>query len=101
MGGGRRATADGAGIHLWRRRPGVDIEGPRLPHLTSLLVIKYIATGPMGRTKVPGVCAAGDSSDLGTMVSAARGAGVAAAINTDLLAQDADAAARVRVTSYQ
>lgn len=58
----------------------------------------FIATGPMGRTDIPGVWAAGNASDLGAMVAAATGAGVAAgaAINADLVTEDAGAAVRAR-----
>jgi thioredoxin reductase len=58
----------------------------------------FIATGPMGRTEIPGVWAAGNASDLGAMIVAATGAGVAsaAAINADLVAEDASAAVRAR-----
>jgi thioredoxin reductase (NADPH) len=58
----------------------------------------YVATGPMGRTEVPGVWAAGNVSDLAAMVATANGAGVAAAaaINADLVAEDARAAVEAR-----
>ncbi|WP_028647696.1 NAD(P)/FAD-dependent oxidoreductase [Nocardiopsis sp. CNT312] len=58
----------------------------------------FIATGPMGRTDVEGVWAAGNAADLSAMVSVSTGAGVAAAaaINADLVAQDARAAVRAR-----
>jgi thioredoxin reductase (NADPH) len=58
----------------------------------------FIATDPMGRTEIPGVWAAGNSSDLAAMVAAATGAGVAAAtaINADLAAEDAAAAVQAR-----
>jgi thioredoxin reductase (NADPH) len=57
----------------------------------------FITTGPMGQTETPGVWAAEDVSDLGAMVAAATGAGVAAAaINADLVAEDAGAAVRAR-----
>lgn len=57
-----------------------------------------IATGPMGATEVPGVWAAGNAGDLSAMVSSAAGAGLgaAAAINADLVAEDAAAAVRAR-----
>ena len=57
-----------------------------------------IATGPMGSTEVPGVWAAGNAGDLSAMVSSAAGAGVgaAAAINADLVAEEAAAAVRAR-----
>jgi thioredoxin reductase len=58
----------------------------------------FIATGPMGRTDLPGVWAAGNVSDLGAMIAAAMGAGVAAAaaINADLVQEDARAAVLAR-----
>lgn len=58
----------------------------------------FIGTGPMGRTEIPGVWAAGNVSDLAAMVGVASGAGVAAgaAINADLVAEDAGAAVRAR-----
>lgn len=58
----------------------------------------FIATSPMGRTEIPGVWAAGNVDDLGAMVAAAAGAGVAAAaaLNADLVAEDAAATVRVR-----
>ncbi|MEX5303294.1 NAD(P)/FAD-dependent oxidoreductase [Kocuria sabuli] len=58
----------------------------------------YVATGPMGRTEVPGVWAAGNVSDLAAMVATANGAGVAAAaaVNADLVAEDARAAVDAR-----
>lgn len=60
-----------------------------------------IETDPMGRTEIPGVWAAGNARDLAAMVSAAAGAGVmaAAAINADLVAEDAAAAVRARAES--
>jgi thioredoxin reductase (NADPH) len=58
----------------------------------------FIAADPTGRTAVPGVWAAGNASNLAAMVVAAMGAGVmtAAAVNADLVAEDADAAVRAR-----
>ncbi|MGI5156451.1 NAD(P)/FAD-dependent oxidoreductase [Microbispora sp. CA-102843] len=58
----------------------------------------FIATDPMGRTEIPGVWAAGNSSDLAAMVAAATGAGVmaAASVNADLVAEDAAAAVKAR-----
>jgi thioredoxin reductase (NADPH) len=58
----------------------------------------FIQTGPMGRTEITGVWAAGNANDLGAMVAAATGAGVAAAtaINADLVAEDVAAAVRAR-----
>ncbi|MGH3448438.1 MAG: NAD(P)/FAD-dependent oxidoreductase [Nocardioidaceae bacterium] len=59
---------------------------------------RFIATEPTGRTEIPGVWAVGNVSDLGAMVAAATGAGVATAavINADLVADDVDAAVRAR-----
>jgi thioredoxin reductase len=61
----------------------------------------FIATAPMGRTDIPGVWAAGNTSDLGAMVAAATGAGVAAAtaINADLVAEDTAAAVRAQTNA--
>lgn len=61
----------------------------------------FIEADPMGRTAIPGVWAAGNANDLAAMVSAAAGAGVmaAAAINADLVAEDAAAAVRARAES--
>jgi thioredoxin reductase (NADPH) len=58
----------------------------------------FLATDATGRTEVPGVWAAGNTSDLAAMVSVAAGSGVvaAAAVNADLVAEDADAAVRTR-----
>ena len=57
-----------------------------------------IETDPMGRTAVPGVWAAGNSRDLQAMVSAASADGVraGAAVNADLVAEDAAAAVSAR-----
>lgn len=59
---------------------------------------ELIATGPMGRTEIPGVWVAGNAGDLSAMVSSAAGEGVgaAAAVNADLVAEDAAAAVRSR-----
>ncbi|MEE1622368.1 NAD(P)/FAD-dependent oxidoreductase [Zafaria sp. Z1313] len=56
---------------------------------------RFIETGPMGRTPIEGVWAAGNSSDLSAMVSVAGGGGTmaAAAINAELALEDARAAA--------
>ncbi|GER23615.1 thioredoxin reductase [Zafaria cholistanensis] len=56
---------------------------------------RFIETGPMGRTPLEGVWAAGNANDLSAMVSVAGGAGTmaAAAINADLAEEDARAAA--------
>ncbi|MFI7481570.1 NAD(P)/FAD-dependent oxidoreductase [Kocuria sp. M1R5S2] len=58
----------------------------------------FIATGPMSRTEVPGVWAAGNADDLSATVAGAAGAGVfaGAAVNADLVAEDAAEAVRVR-----
>lgn len=58
----------------------------------------FIPTGPMGRTDIPGVWAAGNAGDLSAMVAAATGGGVAAAtaVNADLVTEDAGAAVRAR-----
>ncbi|MEX5296518.1 NAD(P)/FAD-dependent oxidoreductase [Kocuria sp. CPCC 205268] len=66
--------------------------------LTEHPVGQLIATGPMGSTPVPGMWAAGNAGDLSAMVSSAAGAGTgaAAAINADLVAEDAAAAVRAR-----
>ncbi|GAA3701691.1 NAD(P)/FAD-dependent oxidoreductase [Arthrobacter ginkgonis] len=55
----------------------------------------FIETGPMGKTPLDGVWAAGNANDLAAMVSVAGGAGTmaAAAINADLAGEDARAAA--------
>ncbi len=57
---------------------------------------QFIATGPMGRTPIAGVWAAGNTSDLGATVTAASAAGIATAtgINADLVADDAATAVR-------
>ncbi|MQB01747.1 MAG: FAD-dependent oxidoreductase [Actinobacteria bacterium] len=62
----------------------------------------FIATDPLGRTEIPGVWAAGNVSDLGAMIAAATGAGVttAAAINADLVAEDAGDAVRARAEPF-
>ena len=56
----------------------------------------FIATDPMGRTAVPGVWSAGNARDLQAMVSAASADGVraGAAVNADLVFEDAGAAVR-------
>lgn len=66
--------------------------------LTDHPVGALIATGPVGGTEIPGVWAAGNAGDLSAMVSSATGAGLgaAAAINADLVAEDAAAAVRAR-----
>jgi thioredoxin reductase len=62
--------------------------------ITEHVAGTYVATGPMGRTDVPGVWAAGNLVDLGAMVSASAGMGVTAAtaVNADLVAEDVAAA---------
>jgi thioredoxin reductase (NADPH) len=59
----------------------------------------FIEADQKGATTIPGVWAAGNASDLAAMVSAASAAGVVAgaAINADLVTEDANAAARARV----
>jgi thioredoxin reductase len=61
---------------------------------TAHLMGSYIAADPTGRTPVPGVWAAGNSTDLSAQVSAAAadGARAAAHINADLVAEDTDRA---------
>ena len=56
---------------------------------------EYIAAGPAGLTEVPGVWVAGNVTDLGAQVggAAAAGALAGAAINMDLVAEDAARAA--------
>ncbi len=58
----------------------------------------FVSTDEMGRTKIPGVWAAGNVSDLAAMVATSMGAGVTAgaAINADLIAEDVQAAVRAR-----
>ncbi|UYM06674.1 NAD(P)/FAD-dependent oxidoreductase [Solicola gregarius] len=58
----------------------------------------FIETEPMGRTPIAGVWAAGNASDLSAMVAASNGAGLgaAAAINADLVDEDAELAVRER-----
>ena len=59
------------------------------------------APGPMGRTELPGVWAAGNVSDLSAMVSVASGAGVmaGAALNADLVGEDVADAVRAATTA--
>lgn len=61
---------------------------------------QVIPTDRMGATDVPGVWAAGNNTDLAAMVSVSMGAGVmaGAAINANLIAEDA-AAALARATA--
>ena len=65
------------------------------PTAHPLGVGEYIAAGPAGRTEVPGVWVAGNVTDLGAQVggAAAAGAMAGAAINMDLVAEDATRAA--------
>ncbi len=58
----------------------------------------FVETDPMGRTAVAGVWAAGNARDLQAMVSAASADGVraGAAVNADLVAEDAAAAVQAR-----
>lgn len=63
-----------------------------------------IETGPMGRTAVPGIYAAGNATDLFAQVAGAvtSGAGAAAAVNTSLIEEDtaiAVASARARAAT--
>jgi thioredoxin reductase (NADPH) len=62
---------------------------------------RFIETGPMGQTPLEGVWAAGNANDLAAMVSVAGGAGTmaAAAINADLVEEDARAAAARAVSA--
>jgi thioredoxin reductase len=59
---------------------------------------EYIAAGPTGLTAVPGVWAAGNVTDLAAQVggAAAAGALAGAAINLDLVTEEAQEAAAVR-----
>jgi thioredoxin reductase len=59
---------------------------------------RFLETDPTGRTPIPGVWAAGNVSNLAAMVSVAAGAGVmaGAALNADLVAEDAATAVRSR-----
>lgn len=61
----------------------------------------FIETGPMGRTPIEGVWAAGNVSNLSAMVSVAGGEGTiaAAAINADLAVTDARSATAVTLAS--
>jgi thioredoxin reductase len=58
----------------------------------------HIGTGLQGRTDVPGVWAAGNAGNLSAMVgmAAAEGVAAAAAINMDLVAEEARAAVHAR-----
>jgi thioredoxin reductase len=61
------------------------------PTAHPLGIGEHIAAGPAGLTEVPGVWAAGNVADLGAQVggAAAAGAMAGAAINMDLVAEDA------------
>jgi thioredoxin reductase (NADPH) len=63
---------------------------------------RFLAADPMGRTGIPGVWAAGNTSDLSAGVAVAAGSGVVAAagINADLIAEDAAVAARERAMPF-
>jgi len=65
------------------------------PTAHPLGIGEYIAAGPAGLTEVPGVWVAGNVTDLGAQVggAAAAGAMAGAAINMDLVAEDATRAA--------
>lgn len=69
--------------------------------LTEHPLGKFIETGQMGRTDIAGVWAAGNVSDLGAMISVSSGAGMqaGAAINADLVAEDANAAVLSRAAA--
>jgi thioredoxin reductase len=62
---------------------------------------QHVVVDPQGRTSVPGVWAAGNTADLTAQVVAASAAGLGAgaAINWDLIAEDAAAAVAARRTS--
>ncbi len=78
---------------LWRQ-----LGGTLTDHPMGGVFGAFIQSGPMGRTDVPGVWVAGNAGDLSAMVgmSAAEGVGAGAAINMDLVAEDAAAAVRAR-----
>ncbi len=65
------------------------------PTAHPLGIGEYIAAGPAGLTEVPGVWVAGNVTDLGAQVGSAAAAGAlaGAAINMDLVAEDAARAA--------
>jgi len=67
-------------------------------NLAEMPLGRFIEAGPMGETKIPGVWAAGNVSNLGSMVASAAGAGVlaGAAVNADLVDEDTRAAVRAR-----
>ena len=74
---------------LWSQLGGTLTENP---------MGTFIASGLGGRTELPGVFVAGNAGDLSAMVgaSAAQGVFAGAAINMDLIAEDAQAAVRAR-----
>ena len=62
----------------------------------------FVAAGPTGATDVPGVWAAGNTSDLAATVAVASAAGVVAggAINADLVAEDVRTAVAARTDPW-
>jgi thioredoxin reductase (NADPH) len=74
---------------LWSQLGGTLIENP---------MGAFIESGLGGRTDIPGVFVAGNAGDLSAMVgaSAAQGVFAGAAINGDLISEDAQAAVRAR-----
>ncbi len=74
---------------LWSQLGGTLTENP---------MGTFIASGLGGRTDLPGVFVAGNAGDLSAMVgaSAAQGVFAGAALNMDLIAEDAQAAVRAR-----
>lgn len=63
---------------------------------------EYIAAGPTGLTAVPGVWVAGDVTDLTAQVGAAAAAGAlaGAAINLDLVTEEAREAVAARAEPF-
>ncbi|CAA9217922.1 MAG: Thioredoxin reductase [uncultured Corynebacteriales bacterium] len=59
--------------------------------MNGVVIADHLATGPLGRTDVPGVYAAGNIADptAQVLVSAAAGLTAGAGINADLIAEDA------------
>jgi thioredoxin reductase (NADPH) len=76
---------------LWSQLGGTLTENP---------MGAFIESGLGGRTDIPGVFVAGNAGDLSAMVgaSAAQGVFAGAAINGDLITEDAQAAVRARVS---
>jgi thioredoxin reductase (NADPH) len=74
---------------LWSQLGGTLTENP---------MGAFIESGLGGRTDIPGVFVAGNAGDLSAMVgaSAAQGVFAGAAINADLITEDAQAAVRAR-----